>query len=48
MGLASGLLEPLAAIRGGLVLNALLTPRLVGAMLAFVAWVMPHVGHCAQ
>jgi ZIP family zinc transporter len=42
-GTGSGLLEPLGAICGGLLLYPLLTSGLIGAMLAFVAGVMVYV-----
>ena len=42
-GLASGLLEPLGAICGGLALYSFMTSGLIGAMLAFVAGVMVYV-----
>lgn len=41
--LASGLLEPVGAVVGGLLLTAFITPALVDFMLAFVAGVMVYV-----
>jgi zinc transporter, ZIP family len=42
-GLGSGLLEPLGAICGGLLLFSVMTTGVIGSMLAFVAGVMVYV-----